>query len=221
MARTISGWALTGSQRHRLERLTSEATRRAWLEPLHRRQKNKEALSQSKLWEAHYELMWEAFRAPGFQPIGQKKIDASRARLKQIAMIAEQLANEIGEVGRDMLLESLWVKYQRSRREDTLAGPYEGLAPQTAALRRLADFFRRAAPLYTPQGPVRPVGQPRDRDALKTTVIRQIAQVCKKHFGTPMYSTVATLANASLGRDDIDDKTVRGSLRNPGIKSAH
>lgn len=67
---------------------------------------------------------------------------------------------------------------------------------------------------------MRPVGQPLDRDALKTTVIRQIARGCKRHFGTPMYSTVATLANASLGRSDIDADTVRGALRNPGIKSA-
>jgi len=52
-----------------------------------------------------------------------------------------------------------------------------------------------------------------DSEAHKTTVIRKLAQVCEKHFGSPMYGTVATLANASLGRTDIDAETVRASRR--------
>jgi hypothetical protein len=220
-ARFIGGGALTRSQRRRLERLTNEATRRAWLEPLRPRQKNKKALSRPKLWAAHHELMWEAFRAPDFQPIGQKEIDRARVRLKQIGKIGEKFAKEIGDVGNDVQLEGLWVMYQKRRRGATLLGqPYETLASQATALRGLADFFSRTAAFYKPEGPVLPVGQPRDRDALKTTVIRQIAKVCKRHVGTPMYSTVARLANASLGRRDIDADTVRGAVRNPGVKSA-
>ena len=70
-----------------------------------------------------------------------------------------------------------------------------------------------AATSYKPEGPVPPVRQVNDSEAHKTTVIRKLAQVCKKHFGSPMYGTVATLANASLGRTDIDAETVRASLR--------
>jgi hypothetical protein len=80
-------------------------------------------------------------------------------------------------------------------------------------LKRVGDFCERAAPIYKPQGPVVPVGKVKGHKALTTTVIRQIAQVCHKHFSTPMYSTVTTLARASLGQADIDDKTVRASLR--------
>jgi hypothetical protein len=170
---------------------------------------------------AHHELMWEAFRAADFQPIGQTEIERAKARLTEIGTIAEKLANEIGEVGNDAQLDGLWITYLRRRREGSQIGqPYVRLGFLAAVLHGLADFFRRAATQFKPEGPVPSVGQPGDRDALKTTVIRQIGQVCKRHFGTPMYSTVATLANASLNRNDIDDQTVRGSLRNPGIKSA-
>jgi hypothetical protein len=221
-ARTISSGALTVSQRQRLERLTSEATKRAWLEPLRRREKNKKALSEPELWAAHHELMWEAFRAPDFPPIGRSEIDRAKTRLTKIGANAEKLANEIGEVGKDAQLEGQWFTYQKRNREiDQIGLPYIGFASAATAIHGLADFFKLAATDYKVEGPVPPVGQPRDQEALKTTVIRQLAQVCKRHFGTPMYSTVATLANAALGRSDLDADTVRGAVRDPGIKSVH
>jgi hypothetical protein len=80
-------------------------------------------------------------------------------------------------------------------------------------LERIADFCERAATHYKHEGPIPPVRQVNDSEALKTTVIRQLAKVCKRHFDTSMYNTVANLANASLGRTDIDAVTVRASLR--------
>ena len=77
-ARAIEVEQLSDTRRLRLERLTSEATRKAWLEPLRRRNKGKKALSKNRLWKAHHELMFEAYRAPDFQPVGNAEIQFSR-----------------------------------------------------------------------------------------------------------------------------------------------
>jgi hypothetical protein len=156
--------------------------------------------------------MWEAFRAPEFQPIGRSETKRAKERLEELSTATECVANEVNQIGKDGQLEGMWLAYRNRRPMLSQLLPGDLLSIATA-LHGLSDFFLRAAALYKPEGPVPPVGQPRDHDALKTTVIRQIAQVCKRHFGTPMYSTAATLANAALERDDIDDRIVQGSLR--------
>jgi hypothetical protein len=214
-ARSIGDGPLSDSQRQRLERLTSETTRRAWLEPLRQRNKSKKTLSEPELWAAHHELMLEAYRAADFQPIGQSEIEQSTATLLEIGTAVKSLAHEIGEAGSDGQLVGMWLTYRNGRRDDALLERLPSHLPLVAtALERLADFFQQASKYYKPQGPVPPVGQPGDRDALKTTVIRQIAQTCRIHFDAVLHSTVATLANASLNRTDIDRYSVAGSLRN-------
>lgn len=213
-ARTISGGNLSDTQRERLARLTSDATKRAWLEPRRRRQKTQRILTEDELWNAYHELMWESYRSTDFEPIGRPEIEQSKARLGAISADAGKLAREIREVGNDLQLVALWLTYRNNRRTDGfLRSLPDDLPLLPGVIDRLADFFERAAPLYKLEGPVPPVGQPQDLEALKTTVIRQIANTCRKHFGTGLYSTVATLANASLGRTDITRETVRGSLR--------
>ena len=108
----------------------------------------------------------------------------------------------------------MWGVYRNSRRSDRVLHslPDRPLAIADV-LERIADFCERAATHYKHEGPIPPVRQVNDSEALKTTVIRQLAKVCKRHFGTSMYNTVANLANASLGRTDIDAVTVRASLR--------
>jgi hypothetical protein len=214
-ARSISRGNLSDIERRRVERLTSDATKRAWLEVLHQREKSKRKLSETELWAAQHELMWEAYRAPDFTPIGPAEIEQSKARLVKIGEDAANLAGDIGDIGNDAQLAGMWLAYRNNRINDAILRVLPSdLTLVAAALYRVEDFFQRAAELYKPEGPVTPVGQPGDLKALKTTVIRQIAHVCQKHFGTPMYSTVATLAKASLDRTDIDRETVKGSLRN-------
>jgi len=89
----------------------------------------------------------------------------------------------------------------------------DSLPSIATALDGLADFFQRVAPHYKPEGPVPVMDRPNYHDALKTTAIHQIAKICEKHFGTALLGAVATLANASLNRNDIDGGTVRGSLK--------
>jgi hypothetical protein len=211
-ASTISRGNLTEAKRQRLARLTGEDTRHAWLEPLRRRQKSKKELSADELWAAHHELMFQAFRAPDSTPIGRLEIERAKLRLERIGTAAQDLAKEICEVSNDAQLEGIWSTY-RSQRPYALANLPDRLPSLTVQLVWVADFFRRATTHYKPEGPVPPVGQPKDRDALKTTVIRQIAQTCLKHFNTGFPSTVATLANAALNCTDINRDSVRGSLR--------
>jgi hypothetical protein len=210
-------WAdqgLSQGQRERLMRLASDATRSAWRE-LPRRHKSKRKLSVEELRSAQDELMWEAYRAVDFRPIGRSETDRLKAKLEKIGTDAEELAHNISETGNDIQVEGLWRIYRKNRRtDDLLIALPDDIISVAGSLKRVGDFFGRAAPLYKPEGPVPHVGQPQDTDALKTTVIRQIAKTCKSHFGTVLYSTVATLANASLGRADITRISVRGSLRN-------
>jgi hypothetical protein len=220
-ARDISGRGdLSEAQQQRLARLTDEKTRPAWKETPGLRQKSQRELSEEELYAAHHELMWEAYRAANFPPIGQSEIERRKARLAEIGTAAQCLAREIREVGTGAPeLYGLWNTYRIRRPDDQILATLPGSLPSIAtALDGLADFFRSAAPLVKPGGPVPAVGQPKDRDALKTTVIRQIGKTCKKHFKTEFYSTVARLANAALDRDDIDSDTVRGSLREPSKK---
>jgi hypothetical protein len=214
-ARVIVCDTLSDIQRRRLERLTSEATRRAWLEPRRHRQKSRKQLSEEGLYQAHHELMWEAYRAVDFQPIGEPEIERSIGRLLDIRDAATNLARSISEAGSDVQLVGMWLAYRNNRRDDRLVQLLpDQLASVAKTFNCVADFFERAAVCQKPQGPVPPIGQPGSEDALKTTVIRQIAQTCQIHFGTVLYNTVATLAEAALGRTDIDRETVRGSLRN-------
>jgi hypothetical protein len=92
----------------------------------------------------------------------------------------------------------------------------DSLPSIATALDGLADFFRLAAPLYKPEGPVPAVDRPNKREARRTRVIRKIALVCQQRFGAApqeLHNVIATLANASLDRHDIDRWTVRGSLK--------
>jgi hypothetical protein len=213
-ARTIAAGPLSASQRERLQRLTSDATRSAWLEPLRRRNKSKEAFSENELWNAHHELMVEAHRAPEFRPIGNSEIQQSIEKLVGLGNAIEGASREMRKICNDAQLIGLWGVYRnRLRKEGSLEALPDQLPSVVDALDQVAEFFQRAGERYKPQGPVPLVGHPRDRDALKTTVIRQIAQTCQKHFGAVLHSTVATLANAALARTDIDRNSVAGSLR--------
>jgi len=214
-ARAIEVEQLSDTRRLRLERLTSEATRKAWLEPLRRRHKGKKTLSKNRLWKAHHELMFEAYRAPDFQPVGNAEIQFSIEKLSKIGEVVGGAAREMRTVCNDAQLIGLWGAYRnRLRKQGSLEGLLsDQLASVLVTFEQVRDFFQRASKLYKPQGPVPPIGHPRDQDALKTTVIRQIAQTCKKHFGAVLHSTVATLTNAALNRTDIDRNSVAGSLR--------
>jgi hypothetical protein len=216
-ARAISRENLFGSQRERLARLTSELTRSVWRE-LKRPHASKRHLSESDLWEAQHELFFEAYRAADFQPVSPLEIEQSKTRIKELGAAIFTSALELRSLGRDAQLAGMWGAYRnnKNRRSDRRLHslPDHPLAVADV-LERIADFCERAATLYKPEGPIPPVRQVKDSEAHKTTVIRQLAKVCKKHFGSPMYSTVAKLANASLGRTDIVDETVRASLRAP------
>jgi hypothetical protein len=219
----ISHEDLSASQQQRLARLMNEKTRPAWEETPGLRQKSQRELSADELRAAHHEMMFEAFRAPDARPIGRSEIKDAKARFADIAAAARNLAKEICEVGNAGTvapqLYGAWNRYRALRPDDEILAKLPNSLPSIAtALDGLADFFQRAAPLVKPGGPISPVGQPKDRDALKTSVIRQIGKTCKKHFKTEFYSTVARLANAALDRDDIDFDTVRGSLREPRKK---
>jgi hypothetical protein len=208
---------LSDTRLKRLERLAGETTELAWRELSIRRDKRKKQLSAPELVTAQSELMWEAYRAPDFRAIGQPEIERSKARLADLGTATMKLAGNLREIGHDGQLAGMWLAYRNNRSDDPLLQLLpDHLLALAAALDRVGDFCERAASLYKPEGPVPRVGQPEAHDADKTTVIRQIARVCRRHFGLPLYSTVATLANASLGRKDITDKIVRGSLRNPG-----
>ena len=219
-ARVISHGALSDPQHERLGRLTNDDTKRAWLEPRRRRRKDVKQLSETELWDAHHELMSEAYYAADHPPIGLPEIERLKEKLAQIQASLGSSAHNIWEIGNDVQLVGMWRKYRQNRPHDLPSRMLpDGLLLVATLLDRLSDFFQRAGQFYKPQGPVIPVGQPRDPDAAKTIVVRQIALVCRKHFGIPMRGTVAILANASLNRTDITRDTVRGSLRDPGVKS--
>jgi hypothetical protein len=212
-ARMISGEEdLSESQQQRLVRLTGEDIRSAWQTT--NSQAKRKKLSEAELYAAHHELMWEAYHAADFPPVGHSEIEQAKARLEQIGKTAQRLAREIRAVGTGApQLYGLWNRYRIRRPDDQILATLPDSLPSIAtALDGLADFFRLAPPLYKPEGPVPSVERPKYHDALKTTVIRQIAKICEKHFGTPLLGTVARLANASLHRADIDSQTVRGSL---------
>jgi hypothetical protein len=213
-ARMIWEGPLSASQRERLQRLTSETTRIAWDETRRRRNVSKKALSKNDLWQAHHELMVETHRAPDFCPIGNSEIQQSIESLVEIGKAIDGASREIRKICNDAQLIGLWGVYRnRLRKEGSLEALPDQLTSVVAALDQIAEFFQRACQQYKPQGPVPPVGHPQNRDALKTTVIRKIAQTSKKHFGVVLHSTVATLAKAALDRTDIDRNSVAGSLR--------
>jgi hypothetical protein len=179
-ARTISRGSLSESQQLRLARLVGNDTKNAWLEPLRRRRKSEKQLSSVDLRAAHFELMTEAFQAPDYRPLGKPEIEQAKARFKAIGATAQQLANEIREVGNDTQLYGLWGLYRGQCHDDEVLVHLPDRLPSIAStLDGLADFVRRAAPYYKPEGPVAPVGHPKHRGALKTTVIRKIAETCE------------------------------------------
>jgi hypothetical protein len=219
-ARMISGWDhLSESQQQRLtrltgkDRLTSEDIRSAW-QTTNKRQAQRKNLSAEELRQAHYELMWEAFRAADFPPVGQSEIKQAKAKLEQIGKTAQRLAREIREVGTGApQLYGAWNRYRALRPDDEILAKLPDSLPSIAtALDGLADFLQRAAPHYKPEGPVPAAHRPNYHDALKKIVIRKIALVCQERFGETLRGVVATLANAALNRHDIDSGTVRGSL---------
>jgi len=219
-ARTISGWDLSESQQQRLARLTDKDTKSAW-ETTNSQAKRKN-LSTEELRQAHHELMWEAYRAADFQPVGHSEIKDKKARLADIGKTAQRLAREIRKVGTGSPeLWGMWNRYRSRRPDDEILAKLPGSLPSiVTALDGLADFFRLAEPHCKPEGPVPPVDRPNYHDAPRTTVIRRIELVCQERFGAGLHAAVATLANAALDRHDIDRWTVRGSLsRKPRKKS--
>ena len=211
-ARSIIRSDISRIQRQRLSRLTDERTKRAWLEPLRDRNKARKKLSEEELSEAHHELMWEAFRAPDFEPIKGAEVGREKSKLTHIGDVADGLAGQISEIARDAQVAGMWGAYQDQHPSAAAAVWPSNFRNVGTAIDEIAKFFRSAAPLYKPEGPVPPISHSQARDALKTTVIRKIGLTCLKHFGSPLYSTVATLANASLDRSDIDRTAVQGSL---------
>jgi hypothetical protein len=213
-ARLISREKLRKDQRQRLERLTSERTKSAWYElerPI--KKSKKKELSKEQLWEAQFELMSVAFRAADLPPIGQREIMLAKKEISDLASSDAKLARGLWTFGSDAQLVGLWSLYLKNRS----CGPTSRFSsypfvPFAVELGRLGDFLERAADLYKKE-PIPPLRNVKASTAPSTIVIRLIADVCKRRLGTPMYSTVATLANASLGREDISDTTVRSSLR--------
>jgi hypothetical protein len=216
----ISREDLSEPQRQRLARLTGEGTRYAWREPARNAKANGKNLSEAELQTAHFELMWEAYRAADFLPNGHSEIEQPKERLVQIGEDAQKLAKKIREVGNAAQLRDLWHLYRHEHHDDELLANLPHCLSMATALDGLADFFRSAAPHYKPQGPVPTVGQPKSPEATKTTVIRKIAETCEKHFGAALYGTVAVLANESLNRKDITANSVRGSLRGYVLNSS-
>jgi hypothetical protein len=214
-ARAIARGHLTEPQRRRLERLIADNTARAWLEPLRRRRtKDKPGLTQEAMRAAHFEMMFKAFSAAEHPPIGRKKIKDIKEGLLTAASNLSQLARIIIVMSSYPQLAGMWSTYLLNRSDNPLLrGLPKDLELMGQVQEEIAGFFNAAGAHYKPEGPVPPAGRPGSKDALKTAVIRQLASVCEKHFGTPLYSTVATLVNASLGCDDIDRVSVRASLR--------
>jgi hypothetical protein len=204
---------LSEPQRERLQRLVSDSTRRAWRELRVRRQKSKKQLSDDELWQAQHEIMWEAYRAPDLPPVGLPEIHRTKAGLAKIGKSAVKLGNDIWKLN-DVQLTGMWALYRRKFPADDLVQSLpDNLQAIAKMLDRIGKFLGLAARPYKPYGPVDPVGQPGDSEALKTVVIRRIAKTCEKHFGASLYTTVATFANASLNRQDITNMTVRQSLQ--------
>jgi hypothetical protein len=209
---------LTEAQRQRLQRLVGE-TELAWRELPIRRHKSKRELSEDQLREAQHELLTTAFYAADFLAIGKRQIKHAKQRLQKIGATATKLSRDITELRNNFQLSGLWSTYRNNRRHDdaflrTLPDDLSDVAEALAeTLGRVGDFFQCAVPRYKPEGPALPVGQPKSQRSLLTTVINKIASVCEKHFGTPLHTTVARLANASLGRNDIDRSTAQGALR--------
>ena len=211
--RMISLEDLSEPQRQRLARLVGEGTRYAWREPARNARANRKSPTKEELWAAHFELLWEAYRAADFQPVGKREMKHAKEKLLEIETAAEDLAKKFREVGNDGQVRDLWHLYRHKRHDDEVLANLPNCLYMATALDGFADFFRSAASIYKPEGAVPPVGQPKDLESLKTTVIRKIAETCERHFGTKLYGTVATLANASLDRDDLTAASVRSSVR--------
>jgi hypothetical protein len=211
-ARLIWRENLSEAQRQRLCRLTSD-TRLAWRET-RRKHRSKNLLPDDVLWNAHLHLLSTAFSAAEFSPIGEAEVAGRRAALAEIGAQLTKATSNFRKIAGDAQLSDLWRLYRMKEGTDPLTAVLSDDPHSIAAvLERVCDFFNRASIAYRPGGPAPPVGKPGDREALKTTVIRAITRECQSWFGTPMHSTVATLANASLNRADIVRDTVRGSLR--------
>jgi hypothetical protein len=214
---TISREDLSEPQRQRLVRLTGEDTRYAWQEPARDAKARGKNLSEEELRTAHFELMWESYRAADFAPAGKREIKQAKEKLAEIETATMDLAKKFHEIGNDEMFYDLrhllWHLYRHNHRDDEILANLPDCLSMATALDGLADFFRSAAPIFKPEGPVPPVGQPKGPEALRTTVIRKIAKVCEKHFGDTLSGTVARLANAALNRNDITKESVRGSLK--------
>jgi hypothetical protein len=214
-ARTISRANLSVAERERLARLTGDATEPAWREISGPARKGKAKLDGQTLWAAQHDIMVEAFRAADFQPIGGAEIERWKERFGKAGTAARKLAGDLREFGEDVQIVGMWRTYLNKHLDHAPVRMPNDPVAMSAAVEQLADFCDRAGIRYKREGPIPPVGQPGDCQALETTVMRHIAGTCKKHFGTYMAGTAAILANASLGRDDITPRRVRESMRGP------
>jgi hypothetical protein len=217
-ARAIGEDNLSKAQQRRLARLmgidgdTRAETLAAWQSTIDRAKKR--SLPERKLRDAHSQLMAEAFRAVDFPIVGISEVEQARSRLDQLAQDARRLAREINEVGvGEPQLYGMWNLYRIQRPDDVILEALPRSRPSMAtAVDRIAEFFQLAAPHYKLEGPVPALERPNRREARRTLVIRRLTDVCEKHFGEALPVVVAALANAALGRTEIDSGTVRGSL---------
>ena len=115
--------------------------------------------------------------------------------------------------------EAYWRIYRANRQNDEFLRDVipDNLVGIAKALDYLSDFYKRVA---DPDSGIRPGGprlavvqQPDSEKSLKRAVVIHIGGICRNHFRAPMYSTVTTLANLTLGCDDITQRTVREILR--------
>jgi hypothetical protein len=182
--------------------------------------------SEFEQWMAQYELFRAAFRAPDLPQISKAGSRERKAQLAGLGKGLAEVAHNLQEIiSNDLQVAvqaaDIWFLYKRTHRDDPLVKNLPDNFNSVAnVLKRLSHFFDRASANIKPAGPAPYLGTTRGKNTQRTTVIRYIAEVCKHHYGAYMHGTVARLVNIVLDRTDIDEVTVRGSLRDPGVKSS-
>jgi hypothetical protein len=108
-ARAISLWDLSDIQQHRLERLISDRTQSVWRElrreisippvdPWRTIPRRKELLSEDQLRSAQHALLFEAFRAPDFPPIGRIRAGVGPDRSWPVQVVGAKAKEDPGPV---------------------------------------------------------------------------------------------------------------------------